>query len=179
MSNDKNKPAEPGTASPHQVAPGSFDLRWISFGSPAAIATSMALIVGIDSATASKATVLASLLIIGIADNLSDSLSVHIYQESERLMQRHAFRTTIANYLARFTVAASFFFLFLALPTAAAIYVCVAWGFLLLAVLSYLLAKARNVNAWLEIVKHTGVAALVVIVSKFLGMAIHGFMAAA
>jgi hypothetical protein len=179
MPDDKNKAAEPGTAVPHQVAPGAFDLRWISFGSPAAIATSMALVVGLDTATASKATVLASLLIIGVADNLSDSLSVHIYQESERLMQRHAFRTTIANYLARFTVAASFFLIFLALPTAAAIYVCMAWGFLLLALLSYLLAKARKVNAWLEIAKHTAVAAAVVIVSKILGMAIHGFLAAA
>jgi vacuolar iron transporter family protein len=179
MLNDKNNAAESGTASPHPVVTGAFDLRWISFGSPAAIATSMALVVGIDSATASKATVLASLLIIGIADNLSDSLSVHIYQESERLMQRHAFRTTVANYLARFTVAASFFFLFLALPTAAAIYVCVAWGFLLLAVLSYLLAKARAVNAWSEIVKHTGVAAVVVIVSKVLGVAIHSLIAGA
>jgi VIT1/CCC1 family predicted Fe2+/Mn2+ transporter len=178
MPHDKNNAAEAAAASPPEVTPGAFDLRWISFGSPAAIATSMALVVGIDSATASKATVLASLLIIGIADNLSDSLSVHIYQESERLVQRHAFRTTVANYLARFTVAASFFFLFLALPTAAAIYVCVTWGFLLLAVLSYLLAKARGVNAWSEIVKHTGVAAAVVVVSKLMGLAIHALMAA-
>jgi VIT1/CCC1 family predicted Fe2+/Mn2+ transporter len=179
MPDDKNKAADTAAAAPLRLTQGAFDLRWISFGSPAAIATSMALVVGIDSATASKATVLASLLIIGIADNLSDSLSVHIYQESERLAQRHAFRTTIANYLARFTVAASFFFLFLALPTAAAVYVCMVWGFLLLAVLSYLLAKARGVNAWSEILKHTSVAAVVVVVSKVLGMAIHSLIAGA
>ena len=79
------------------VRPGSFDLRWISFGSPSAIVTSMALIVGLDTATATRMTVLASLLIIGIADNLTDSLSVHIYQESERLAGTHAFRTTVAK----------------------------------------------------------------------------------
>jgi len=154
----------------------SFDLRWISFGSPAAIVTSMALIVGLDTATANRATVLASLLIIGIADNLSDSLSVHIYQEAERLVQHHAFRTTIANYVARFVVAASFFLAFLVLPTATAVYICMAWGFFLLAVLSYLLAKARHVSALAEIVKHTGVAATVVLVSKLTGLAIRSLV---
>jgi VIT1/CCC1 family predicted Fe2+/Mn2+ transporter len=153
---------------------GGFDLRWVSFGSPSAIVTSMALIVGLDTATASRATVLASLLIIGIADNLSDSLSVHIYQESEQLVQAHAFRTTIANYLARFTVAMSFFFLFLALPTGPAVYISIVWGFVLLALLSYLLAKVRKVSAISEIIKHTGVAAVVVLVSKVMGMAIRG-----
>lgn len=157
-----------------ETAGGGFDLRWISFGSPSAIVTSMALIVGLDTATASRATVLASLLIIGIADNLSDSLSVHIYQESERLMQAHAFRTTVANYLARFAVAMSFFFVFLLLPTGPAVYLSIGWGFFLLALLSYLLAKVRHVSAVSEIVKHTAVAGAVVLVSKLMGLMIRG-----
>ncbi|MDR3529876.1 MAG: hypothetical protein P4L90_04845, partial [Rhodopila sp.] len=79
----------------------AFDLRWVSFGSPAAIVTSMALTVGLGATTASNAAVVGSLLIIGVADNLTDSLSIHIYQESERMAQREAFRTTVANYAAR------------------------------------------------------------------------------
>jgi VIT1/CCC1 family predicted Fe2+/Mn2+ transporter len=152
----------------------AFDLRWISFGSPSAIVTSMALIVGLDAATASRATVLTSLLIIGIADNLSDSLSVHIYQESERLAQGHAFRTTLANFAARFAVSCSFFLIFFALPTATATYVCVVWGFLLLSALSYLLARARNVGAWSEILKHTAVAVAVILISNAVGVMISG-----
>jgi len=155
-----------------------FDLRWISFGSPSAIVTSMALIVGLDTATAPRATVLASLAIIGIADNLSDSLSVHIYQESERLMQGEAFRTTIANYLARLTVAMSFFLMFLVLPATTAVYISIAWGFLLLSVLSWLLAKVRQVSPLSEIAKHTAVAALVVAVSKVMGLLIRGLTGA-
>ena len=53
-----------------------IDLRKFSFGAPAAIVTGMGLIVGLDAATAAKATIVSSLLIIGIADNLTDSLSV-------------------------------------------------------------------------------------------------------
>jgi len=156
--------------------PRSFDLRWISFGSPAAIVTSMALIVGLDAATARKEAVLASLLIIGIADNLSDSLSVHIYQESERMARRQAFRTTIANYAVRFAVSASFLILFLALPVNLAGYVCLAWGFMLLSLLSYLLAQTRHLPALSEILKHTGVAAIVILTSNSIGLAIHALL---
>lgn len=73
----------------------------------------MALIVGLDAATANKAAVVGSLLIIGITDNLTDSLRVHIYQEPERMAQRQAFRTTVANYAARLGTSLSFLFLFL------------------------------------------------------------------
>ena len=159
------------------VQPGSFDLRWISFGSPSAIVTSMALIVGLDTATATRMTVLASLLIIGVADNLTDSLSVHIYQESERLAGTHAFRTTVANFAARFTVSLSFILLFLALPTRLAVYACLAWGGFLLSWLSYLLAKARHVRTFPEILKHAGVAVVVILLSSGIGFLIRGLAA--
>lgn len=165
--NSKHGGAADGAGKPR--LPRAFDLRWISFGSPAAIVTSMALVVGLDAATASRASVLASLLIIGIADNLSDSLSVHIYQESERMARPQAFRTTVANYAARLTVAGSFFLIFLVLPTTAAIYVCVVWGFLLLSLLSYLLGKARGLGVWPEILKHTALAGVVILLSNGIG----------
>jgi hypothetical protein len=56
----------------------------ISFGGTAAIVTSMALIVGLDAANAGRAAMVSALLIAAVADNLTDSLSVHMYQESER-----------------------------------------------------------------------------------------------
>ena len=151
-----------------------FDLRRLSFGGPAAIVTSMGLIVGLDGTAAAKAAVVASLLVIGIADNLTDSLSVHIYQESERLAHRQAFRTTVANYIARLTVTATFILLFLLLPSATAGFVCVAWGLFLLSGLSYLLAKERQASVPGEIVKHAGVAFAVIGISKTIGLAIQG-----
>ncbi len=151
----------------------SFDLRWISFGSPSAIVTSMALIVGLGAATAAKATMLASLLIIGItADNLTDSSSVHIYQELERMAQGQAFRATVANYAVRLAVTGSFIFLLLALPTKAVVCACLAWGGFLLSGLSYLLAKVRHVGALSEISKHLGVAAVVILLSNVIGLLI-------
>ncbi len=148
----------------------TLNLRRLSFGTPAGIVASMGLIVGLDAATATKATVVGSLLITALADNLTDSLSVHIYQESERLPERRAFLTTVANFVARLIVSVSFIPLFLFLPTSIAIYICVIWGFLLLSGLSYLLAKARGVGALPEIYKHAAVAFVVISVSRAVGL---------
>ena len=154
----------------------TFDLRKLSFGGPAAIVTSMALIVGLDAVTAAKATVVTSLIIIGIADNLTDSLSVHIYQESERMAEREAFRTTVANFLTRITVALSFVFFFLLFPTSIAIYICVVWGFILLSGLSWRLARVRHANAISEIWKHAAVALVVIALSKAIGVWVPALM---
>lgn len=147
-----------------------FDLRKLSFGGPSAIVTSMALIVGLDTVTTAKATVVTSLLIIGIGDNLTDSLSVHIYQESERLAERQAFRTTVANFFTRILVALSFVLMFLLFPASIAVYVCVVWGFILLSGLSWLLARERDVDAFSEMWKHSAVALVVIAVSQALGI---------
>jgi len=144
-------------------------LRRVSFGATAAIVTSMALIVGLDAATASRNAIVGSLLIIAIADNLTDALGVHVYQESERLAPREAFRTTVTNFLARLLASLSFIGLMLLVPLPLAIRVAIAWGLGLLAVLSLWLARARGVAAVPEIAKHCAVAVAVIAFSRFIG----------
>lgn len=146
-----------------------FNIRKLSFGGPAAIVTSMALIVGLRMAAVEKKAIIGSLLIIGIADNLTDSLSVHIYQESERLEERKAFRTTVANYFVRLCVAMSFVAIVLLFSNRLATYLCIFWGFALLGTLSYLLARVREVDAFSEIWKHCGVAVVVIAMAMAIG----------
>lgn len=146
-----------------------FDPRRLSFGSTAAIITSMGLIVGLDAATASTGALLGSILIAGLADNLTDSLSVHIYQESERLPEREAFRTTALNFVARFSVSLTFLLILVVLPRLTAVRLSLIWGFFLLSALSYLIARARAVSAFSEIWKHGAVAVVVILVSKVIG----------
>ncbi len=146
-----------------------IELRKLSFGGSAAIVTGMALIVGFDAATVAKSAVVTGLLIIGIADNLTDSLSVHIYQESEKLAERDAFRTTVANYFARLLVCIAFIAVLLLLPAPSAIIVSLILGFVLLSVLSYFLARARGVSTVSEILKHCTVAFVVIAISRAIG----------
>ena len=144
-------------------------LTQLSYGGTAAIVTGMGLIVGFDSATASKATLVGSLLLIAVADNLADSLAIHAYQESERLAAKAAFRSTVTNFLTRFLVAASFVILVLALPLGYVTPAALAWGMVLLGTLTYFVARHRGVAPLPEIAKHLAVAVVVIVVSRAIG----------
>jgi VIT1/CCC1 family predicted Fe2+/Mn2+ transporter len=144
-------------------------LTRLTFGSTAAIVTSMGLISGLAKATGTKAALVASLLVIAIADNLTDSLAIHIYQESERLEANQAFRSTVANYFARLVVALSFVALAIVTPIAFLVPVGLTWGILLLGTLTFVVARHRGVSPWIETAKHLAIALLVIVVSRLIG----------
>jgi hypothetical protein len=141
----------------------------ISFGGTAAIVTSMALIVGLDAAHAARSTIVSALLIAAVADNLTDSLSVHIYQESERLDETEAFIGTLTNFATRFLLCLTFVLLIATLPLALGVLGAIAWGVILLATLTWMLANQRGVGAFSEVTKHLVVAIAVIAASKGIG----------
>lgn len=141
----------------------------ISFGGTAAIVTSMALITGFDAAKAGRSVMVSALLIAAVADNLTDSLSVHMYQESERLERKEVFIGTLANFATRLLLCLSFVLIVFLFNGQTAAVVGSVWGMALLAALSYLLARNRGASAISEIGKHLGVALIIIAVSKFIG----------
>jgi len=141
----------------------------ISFGGTAAIVTSMALIAGLEAANAGRATMVSALLIAAVADNLTDSLSVHIYQESERLEKREAFVGTLTNFATRFIVCLSFVLIVALFRKHVAAIGAIVWGMSLLTVLTYILARYRRVSAISEVGKHLAVALVITFVSKSIG----------
>ncbi len=141
----------------------------ISFGGTAAIVSGMALIVGLDAVDASRKTIVSALLIAALADNLTDSLSVHIYQESEHMAQREALTGTLSNFAARLALGASFAALVALLPRPLAPAVALGWGMFLLAALSWVLARERQANPVAEVAKHLLVATAVLFVSRLIG----------
>jgi hypothetical protein len=150
----------------------------ISFGGTAAIVTSMALIAGLDAAHAAKTTVVSALLIAAIADNLTDSLSVHMYQESQKLEQREVFFGTLANFGTRLLVCLSFIAIVIVCPDHHfGSVVGFVWGMLLLSALTCLLARQRNVGMLSEVGKHLGVALAVIFVSREIGAWISAYIA--
>jgi hypothetical protein len=140
----------------------------ISFGGTAGIVTSMALLVGLDAAHAGKASVIGALLIIAVADNLTDSLSVQMYQESERRERKEAILGTRTNFATRFLVCLTFVGI-VALFWKHAVAAGIVWGMALLSAMSYILARGRSVSVLPEIAKHVGVALLVIVVSEGIG----------
>ena len=145
-------------------------IRAVSYCSTAAIVTSMALVMGLDAAMASRSAIISALLVIAIADNLTDSLSIHIYQESEALESRKAFITTLANYAARLLVSFSFLPIVLLPVSATMVMTCaIAWGMLLLSVITFALARKRNTAVIPELAKHLAIALLAILASRLIG----------
>jgi vacuolar iron transporter family protein len=148
---------------------GMIKTTRISFGGTAGIVTSMALIVGLNAAKAGRAAIVSALLIAAVADNLTDSLSVHMYQESERLEEKEAFIGTLSNFATRFIVCLSFVLIVVLFRAHAAVVGGIVWGMLLLTVLNYILARHRNVGAMSELGKHLALALVIIFVSQGIG----------
>lgn len=142
----------------------------VSFGGTAAIVTSVALIFGLDAATATKATIVSGLLIVALADNLTDALSMHVYQESERRLEpREAFTATLSNFVTRLLLALTFVLLVVLLPLASAVIASAVWGLSLLIALTWAIARERSVSFAAELFKHCAAAVVVILGSRGIG----------
>ena len=140
-----------------------------SFGSTSAIITNLALMAGLHSEPNAKISIVGGILVIALADNIADSFGIHIYQESEKIETREVWTSTLLNFLARFIVSLSFIALILFLPLNAAITSSIIWGLLLLAVISYIVAKNEAVNPYLSILSHLLIAVVVIFLSGLVG----------
>ena len=146
-----------------------LQINQFSFGSTAGVVACAALVVGLVAAGAPKSVIVSSLLIVALADNLADSLSIHVYQESERLEPGGAFLATATNFVSRLLVSLSFVPFILALPIRGAVAAVLAWGLFLLGLLSWMIARQRGVRPIPEVAKHLLVALVVVVVAELIG----------
>lgn len=142
----------------------------LSFGVTSGIITTLGLIVGLHSGTHSKLAVMGGILTIAVADAFSDALGMHISQESQN---RHTsiaiWESTAATFLAKFVFALTFFAPVLVLPLTIAIEVSVAWGLLLLAILSFLVAKGQGARPLPVIMEHVLIALVVITITHYIG----------
>lgn len=151
------------------------NLTKFSFGATSAIITSLAFIISLSKTHDPKFSIIGSLLVIAIADNISDSLGMHIYQESDLKKSEIVRVSTFFNFLTRFFVILIFILLVLLLPITYAIVTSIIWGLSLLIVLSYLIAKKQKTNPYKAILQHVTIAILVIAISNFISGWIMGF----
>jgi vacuolar iron transporter family protein len=129
----------------------------------------MGLIAGLAQGNGAKTSIITGLLIIAIADNISDSLGIHMYKESEGVSRHEVNTYTYGNFIVRLFLAFTFVLIVLLLSSGTALIVSSIWGLFLLAILSYLIAKRKKTNLFIEVIWHLAVALLVIISSKLLG----------
>lgn len=148
-----------------------------SMGATAAITTSMGLIAGLTHGSDTRIGIITGLLIVAIADNVSDSLGIHVYIESEGASRRDINSITYGNFLARLFLVFIFIVIILLFPPNIALVISSVWGLVLLAALSYFIAKGKNTSPAREIIWHLVVALAVVAGSNLLGRLILKTMA--
>jgi VIT1/CCC1 family predicted Fe2+/Mn2+ transporter len=148
------------------------DMSRFSFGITSAIVTSLALMLGLDQTRDPRTSIVGALLLIAIADNIADSLGIHIYRESVPGTEGNPRVNTISNFAVRLGVMMLFVVAVLTLPLTFAIIISVAAGLVLLTVLSYYIALNQKTSIAMSMVHHLGIAIVVIFLSHFLGQLI-------
>ena len=145
-----------------------------SFGLTSGIITTLGLMIGLYSSTVSspnaKLVVIGGILTIAIADSLSDSLGIHISEEAEnKHTNREVWESTLSTFFCKFIVASSFIIPVIVFELETAIIISVIWGFALLSIFSYKVAKACCKKIWHVVLEHLIIGAIVVVVAYYVG----------
>jgi vacuolar iron transporter family protein len=150
------------------------DLTKYSFGGTSAIITNLALITGLNTAVNAKLSITGSLLVIALADNVSDTLGIHIYQESEGRKPFRVWISTFTNFLARLFISLGFVLIITIFPLNIATVISIVYGLLVLSVISYIIAVNKKINPFQSVLEHVLIAIVIIFISKYLGGLIIG-----
>lgn len=142
----------------------------LSFGLTSGIITTLGLMVGLHAGTHSKIVVIDGILIIAIADALSDALGIHMSEESEN---KHAIKeiweSTVSTFLFKFVFALTFIVPLLLFQLSTAIIVSVIWGLSLLGFFSLYIAKEQKSKSWKVVMEHMIIAIVVIVITHYVG----------
>jgi len=141
------------------------------FGATSGVITTIGLIVGLNSGTRSITAVLGGILVIAVADAMSDALGIHLAEEADPNTDHgHVWAATIMTFVTKFVFSISFAVPLLLLPLATAVSVSVVWGLLVIVILSYFLARSQDESPFYIIGEHLGIAILVLVFSHYIGV---------
>jgi VIT1/CCC1 family predicted Fe2+/Mn2+ transporter len=139
------------------------------FGSAAAIITNLGIIAGLFSSHNARGNIIGSILVIAVADNISDTLGIHIYQEAEGLKAKEVWLSSFTNFISRFVVSMIFVIIIIAFPLKLAVVSCLILGLCIISLISYFIAVYKGSNPYIAVLEHLAVAAIVIISSRTLG----------
>lgn len=144
--------------------------KGFSFGLTSGIITTLGLIAGLNSSTNSDIAVIGGVLVIAIADSLSDAFGVHISEESEnKHTNKEVWESTAATFLSKFIFSFTFIIPILLFSLDIAIVISVTWGLILIAIFSFYIAKLQKTAARKIVAEHLAIAIIVIILTHYIG----------
>lgn len=141
-----------------------------NFGLNSGVITTLGLMIGLNSSTNSSLVIIGGILTIAIADSLSDSLGIHISEESEnKHSKKEIWESTFSTFFSKFIITSLFIIPILFLELRYAIIFNIFFGFSVLLFSSFNLAKNQNTKTWIVIVEHFIIAVIVIILAHYVG----------
>ena len=142
----------------------------LGFGLTSAVITTLGLMIGINSGTHSRTAVIGSVIMIAVADALSDSLGIHISEESQgTYSQETIWRSTVYTFITKFGTGMTFLIPLLLLPLQTAVLVAIVWGLLILGVFSYYTGMQEEMSSWRVVLEHEMIALVVIVSTHLIG----------
>jgi vacuolar iron transporter family protein len=151
--------------------------KYFSFGATSAVITGLAVIVGLSRTANPVIGITTALVVIAIADNISDSFGIHIHQESQKESVEEVRKTTLSNFATRVAVVSVFILLVILLPMKAAVPVSIFFGMAIISTISYFIAKEQKAKPYRVVYLHLLITAMVIIGSYLLREASAGLVA--
>lgn len=147
-----------------------LSIKGFSFGLTSGIITTLGLVVGLNSSTHSAKVVMGGVFVIAVADALSDSLGMHISEESENVhTTKEIWEATFTTFISKFIFALTFIFPFLLFSLNTAITMSVIWGLSLIAIFSYYIGKQQKIKPYHAALEHLFIAVVVIVITHLIG----------
>ncbi len=145
--------------------------KGLGFGLTSGIITTLGLLVGLNYGTNSKKAVLGGILVIAIADALSDSLGIHVSEEagSKTTTNKEIWASTFSTTFSKFLFSLTFVIPILLFSLDLAVAISIVWGILLLFFFSCYIAKKRKESQLKAAFEHISIAVVVIIITYFIG----------
>jgi hypothetical protein len=147
----------------------------LAFGITSGILTTIGVLVGVNTATADRLSVIAAVVAIAVADSCSDAFGMYMARVSERgAAPNRALRHALGTLVGKAFLPLTFLVPLLVLPLGAAVLVNLAWGALALAVLSAEQAVVEQSSVGRRVARNLGLALIIVANSALAGSLVAG-----
>lgn len=144
--------------------------KGVGFGLTSGVITTLGVIVGLESGTGSKLAVIAGILVLALADSLSDALGIHVSEEAEgEHTSREVWEAALYTLFSKAISTPSFLLPVLLLEPPEMTWVSAGWGILLITLFSSHMAKSRGRGGFWIVVEHIVLTVAVVVSAHYLG----------
>lgn len=150
--------------------------KGFGFGLTSGIITTLGLMIGLYFSTKSVLAVIGGIIVIAVADSLSDSLGMHISEETNKKnSNKEIWEATISTFCFKFLFALSFIVAFLFCEITTAIIINIFWGLILITLFSYYISWSKKQSVIKAIAEHLLIAIAVIILTYYIGISVGSF----